>query len=281
MEIWQAAVIALVQGLTEFLPVSSSGHMVLAEAVLGVDTPGATWEVAFHLGTLIAVLFIFRREAWDTCAGFLAGVSRILRGAKASAVWAETVGLRMGTYILIGTIPIGLAGVALKNNIEAAFGNPLLVVGFIFLTGEMLWLSRPHGLLRRSGKLRASDAIAVGVAQAFALLPGLSRSGATIAAGLQRGVSRDEVARFSFLLAVPATLGACVLKHADLRSLPTSQLPAMGLGVAIAAVSGTLALVVLLRVVRAGKLHLFAYYCWTVSVIGAVYLWGTHAAPSF
>jgi len=281
METWQAAVVALVQGLTEFLPVSSSGHMVLTEAVLGVDTPGATWEVAFHFGTLLAVLVIFWREVWNTCAGFLTGVFRLLGGAKASAVWAGNGGLRMGTYILIGTIPAVLVVAALKEHIEATFGHPIISAAMIFITGEILWLSRPHGLLRRQGKLRAPDSVAIGIAQAFALLPGISRSGATIAVGLMCGVEREQAARFSFFLAVPAILGGSLLKFDDIRSLPTAQLPAMGLGVAIAALSGTLALLVLLRVVRAGRLHFFAYYCWAVSILGAVYLWSTHPSPPF
>lgn len=275
MTLLQAILIAIVQGITEFLPVSSSGHMVLAEAVLGVHPPGVLWEVALHVGTLLAVLAVFRREIWETLAGFTSGLGQVLHSRSIAVPWEGNTGFRMGCYVLIGTVPAVIAGLTLRGWIQGLFSCPILSAAMIFVTGEVLWLSRPHSLVRPSGKVKALDSLAVGLAQAAALVPGISRSGATISAGLLRGIDRDRAVRFSFLLSVPAILGAAALEASKLNGLPAEQAGPMIAGIAVAAVSGFFALRFLLRVVKAGKLHFFSYYCWAMGIVGIALLWPT------
>ena len=273
MTLFESILIALVQGLTEFLPVSSSGHMVLVESFMGIRTEGALWEVALHVGTLMAVLTVFRRDIRDAVAGFCGGLARIMGESSAREVWKDNAGFRMGCCILIGTIPVAVVGLTAGKAIEGLFANPMLSAVMIFLTGEILWLSRPHSLARPSGELTLRDGIVVGIAQAGALVPGISRSGITISTGIMRGVDRNRAARFSFMLSIPAILGGAVLKARDLGGLPPEQILPLIAGIAVAGVSGYVALRFLLRIVRAGKLHFFSYYCWAASVISVAVLW--------
>ncbi len=137
----ETIVIAIVQGLTEFLPVSSSGHMVLFKTLLGVETPGVLLEVALHLGTLVAVLAVFRSEIAAVVAGFCGGLRDILRGGGGRKIWQEQPHYRMGWYIIIGTIPAAALGLYAKSAIEGLFSNGILAMAMLFLTGEILWLT--------------------------------------------------------------------------------------------------------------------------------------------
>jgi len=268
----QAIVLALVQGITEFLPVSSSGHLVLVKSLLGVESPGALWAIALHLGTLAAVMTVFWRDVCDTVAGFCAGVVKRLRGGSWTSIWQDDPRFRMGCYVLLGTAPAAAIGVGLGWLIEILFSRPVFSTVMIFVTGEILWLSRPHSMMRSSGKLGWPDSLAVGAAQVAALLPGISRSGVTIATGLIIGVEREQAARFSFLLSIPAILGAAILKTGDLGELPAGQILPLLAGMIVAGVSGYIALRLLLGIVKAGRLHSFAYYCWAMPVLGVTYL---------
>jgi len=273
----RAVFLAVVQGFTEFLPVSSSGHLVLLKALLGGRSPGALWEVSLHVGTLVAILMVFWREVRDLAVGFCVGLRDVGRKGGRAA-WNEGAHFRMACYVLLGTVPAALAGLLLKGRIEAMFSRPLLSAAMILVTGEVLWLSRPYSLLRPEGRVGVADCVWVGLAQAAALVPGISRTGATIAAGLMRGVGREEAARFSFLLAVPAMVGAAVVELPGAGALSADELTAMLLGLVVAAGVGYVALRFLLRVVRRGKLHYFAYYCWAAGVAGIVFFWATAGA---
>ena len=264
MTLWESIVMALVQGITEFLPVSSSGHLVLTKSLLGLQSPGALWEVALHLGTLR-----------DVIVGFSSGVARRVRGERWATIWQTSAGFRMGCYIALGTAPAAAIGLGLSDLLEGLFAKPVFSAMMIFVTGEILWLSRPHSMMRTQGKLGLADSLAIGAAQVAALVPGISRSGTTISTGLIIGVNREEAARFSFLLAVPAILGATILKAHALSELPNEQILPMMVGIVVAGVSGYIALRLLLRVVKAGRIHCFAYYCWAASVAGVTYLWTT------
>ena len=275
MTLWESIVMALVQGVTEFLPVSSSGHLVLTKSLLGIQSPGALWEVTLHLGTLGAVVAVFRRDLRDVIVGFCSGVARRLRGERWSTIWREMASFRLGCYIVLGTAPAAAIGLGLSDLLEGLFDKPVFSAMMIFVTGEILWLSRPHSMMRTQGKLELADSLAIGAAQVAALVPGISRSGTTISTGLIIGVSREEAARFSFLLAVPAILGAAILKAHDVSELPDEQILPMIAGIVVTGVSGYIALRLLLRVVKAGRIHCFAYYCWAASVAGVTYLWTT------
>lgn len=272
MTILQAAILAIVQGLTEFLPVSSSGHMVLVKSLLGLKSDGVVWEVALHIGTLAAVVIIFHKDIFQIISGFLGGLLEAFRNGWAKA-WKERPDYRMGWYLIAATIPAGLLGFLLNDWIETLFQSPFASAAFLFVTGEILWLTKPHSLIPPGRKMRFSDSLVIGLAQAVAILPGISRSGMTISAGVLRDVDRETAARFSFLLSIPVILGAGLLEAIKFRDLPQDQLGIIGIGMAISAVTGSLALLILLRMVRAGKLHVFSWYCWGMSLISLGYFW--------
>ena len=273
MSLIDALLLAIVQGLTEFLPVSSSGHMVLTKSLLHISSPGAVWEVALHLGTLIAVFVVFRKDIAEAVTGFGSGLLRLKKGEGWKAVWNESVGFRMGWFVILGTLPAAIVGLSLKNFIEGLFASPMAALCMLFVTGEILWLTRSHNLYRPDGKLRLSDSLFIGVAQAFALLPGVSRSGITICAGVFRNVDRHTAARFSFLLSIPAILGGGLLEARHVSALPSDEMTTLLIAVATSAVVGYGALKLLLGIVNAGRLHWFAWYCWAVGFAGVLLLW--------
>ena len=272
MSLFHAILLGLIQGATEFLPVSSSGHLVMLKSLLGIETEGVLWEVALHVGTLGAVVLIFWRDIRDLLAGWFRGAGRLGRDGW-RRVWSDCAEFRYGWYIILGTLPAALAGVTVKTLIEQAFASPILTSAMIFVTGEVLWLTRPHSLLRHAGKLRLRDSLIIGLAQAAALIPGISRSGSTISAGLMCGIEREQAARFSFLLSVPAILGAALLEGRKVTALPHEQMVPLLAGIGVALISGYIALRLLLRIVRAARLHWFAWYCWAIALAGVLYVW--------
>ena len=277
MSFLHAILLGLLQGATEFLPVSSSGHLVMLKSLLGIETEGVLWEVALHVGTLGAVVLLFWRDIRDLLAGWFRGFGRLNRDGW-RRVWSDCAEFRYGWYVILGTLPAAVAGVSVKHLIERAFASPILTAAMIFVTGEILWLTRPHSLLRHTGKVRLRDSLVIGLAQAAALIPGISRSGSTISAGLLCGVEREQAARFSFLLSVPVILGASLLEGRKITSLPHDQIVPLLAGAGAALVSGIIALRLLLRVVRAARLHWFAWYCWAVAVAGVLYFWAATRA---
>lgn len=258
--------LALLQGLTEFLPVSSSGHLVLARALAGDPALGQslTVEVALHVGTLGAVLVYFRREL----GGLLRGILRP-GAAPPPLAGAER---RLVAYLLLATVPAGLAGVFLGDLVEEAFSRPALAGAMLLVTAAALWITRllAEGRLTESG-LGPLRALLIGVAQSLALLPGLSRSGATLVTGLALGLEREAAFRFSFLLSIPAVSGAALLQTAHLARdgelaevLDPSLLGAMFL----AGLVGYACLVILRRALVGRRLHLFALYCAAAGAVG-------------
>ena len=260
--------LGLLQGMTEFLPVSSSGHLVAAQRLLGVESPGVLLAVCFHFGTLLAVLVVFRKDITRLVVDFLRGAS-VLLGRRS---WTEAVArapqFPMACAIIVGTIPAGLVGVLLHDQIEAAFAGDVRVVGAMLVaTGLILLASRdaPDATVGEVGPVRG---LFVGVAQAIAILPGISRSGATIVGGYFLGIRRDMAARFSFLLSVPVVAGAAALEMK--KALGSSAGGGPGLagealplvcGTAAAFVAGWICLILLMKIVQGDKLHWFAAYC--------------------
>jgi len=266
----QALWLGVLQGVTEFLPISSSGHLVLGKAILGVHTAGVAYEVFVHFGTFLAILTIFWGDVWNT----LKAVGRALRHPS-PGTWHESYRkdpfFRLAVLICLGTIPILVVGLLFEQEIEAAFSSPLFVSLALIVTGTFLlgtrWI-KPHDT--RFGMVRA---FVIGVAQAFAILPGISRSGSTIAAAMYSGVERSEAARFSFLLVLPAILGATVLKGAELlqTGLPSQEALTLLVGTLAAYGSGAIALKWLLGVIRRGRLDRFAYYCYAIGLVGLIW----------
>jgi len=264
----QALLLGMVQGLTEFLPVSSSGHLVLGKKFLGVASEmPVTFEVVVHAGTLLATLIVFWKPLWEIM-GFLGRVAtRRTRGR----LWADP-SCRLLVAIVLGTIPAGVAGVLLNDRIESLFSSILLVAIALCATGTLLFATHwSRSCTQGSENVSVPQALIVGVVQAIAIAPGISRSGSTIATGLLCGIDREAAARFSFLLSMPAISGAAVLKARDIAqaSVAVGWLP-LALGFAMSFVVGLVALWVVLTFVRQGRFHWFGYYCWVVGLAAIV-----------
>lgn len=267
MVIGKAVLLGLLQGLTEFLPVSSSGHLVLAQNLLGLAEPEILFDVVLHLGTLIAVLIVFRREIKGLIEEFFWAVAHLRSGPAIRDAWRERVRFRLIGLIVIGSVPTGLMGLLFKDFFEAMFASVIGVGVALLITGFFLFLTRFSQPPARSVKaFRVSDALLIGLAQGLAITPGISRSGATISTGLFLGLERELAARYSFLMFIPAILGALVLelRHAQPGAFGWLE---MGVGFLTALLAGLLALMVLLKMVRGGRLHYFAYYCGPVGLV--------------
>lgn len=247
MNWWEGIFLGVVQGLTEFLPVSSSGHLVVAQAALDVQTPGVFVEVVLHVATLLAVTLVYRARIVALARGALVGD----RGS-----W-RFIGL-----LVIATIPAVIVGGLLRDVVERGFES-LLVVGIDFLvTGTILWSAR----WARTGahtEPNALGAALIGMGQALAILPGISRSGTTVTAAMWLRIDGVRAAEFSFLMAIPAIAGAAVLqlRHLSADALDVGVVP-LGLSFVSALVAGVLAIRLLVRLLTRGAFHRFAPYCW-------------------
>lgn len=239
-------ILAVVQGLTEWLPISSSGHLVIAQKALGLNLP-LIYSAILHVGTLIVVITAFRKDIAD-----------ILRALAKREF--ETEEGKLALFIATGSVPIGIVGLAFHDRIEALFSNILAVGLALLITGTILFVSE-----KRTGnrKLNIQDSLFVGLAQAFAIIPGISRSGTTVSTGLLRKVDKAKAFRYSFLLAVPAIIGATIVEAKDLTTANMDLAPLL-LGATVSMIVGYISLKLLKRIVMNEKFHLFAYYCWAV-----------------
>ena len=249
----QAIVLAIVQGLSEFLPISSSGHLVLVPHFFGWADQGLAFDVAVHVGTLFAVVTYFRRE--------LAAMSRAWLASLAGG--ALTSDGRLAWCVVVGTIPVGITGLAFGSAIEEKLRNPLSVAALLAFFGLLMWLADRYGRRERDEhSVGWRDALLVGCAQALALMPGTSRSGVTMTMGRALGLTREAAARFSFLLAVPGIAmagGYELLKLAAGDGPPVDWGP-IGVGMAVAAATGYACIAWLLRVINRIGLAPFAIY---------------------
>jgi undecaprenyl-diphosphatase len=261
----EAVILGVVQGLTEPLPVSSSAHLVIVPALVpGFQPPGVAFDVLLHLGTLLAVVFFLRREIGELLASLMPGKAQAVSDPAADA-GEKAANRRMVLWIVIATFLTGVIGVLFKDRIERLFESVETTACMLFITGILLFLSdRVKTNERRKEDMNLADGIVLGLVQAVALIPGISRSGSTISFGIFRGLERETAARFSFLLSIPAISGAAILKSAELMRLPAGDLPALGAGFLIAAVTGFLSLKLLFVMINKTGLAPFAYYCWFV-----------------
>ena len=269
MEIWKAIVVGIVQGLAEFLPISSSGHIVLTQYLLGIREVGADhqpdlgFEVILHVGTVVSVLIFFRKSLWE-----------LTKSLKNPAMVEERK--KIG-WLAIATLPAVAAALLFKDFFDSAPGRPVMVSGFLILTGLILFV--PRLVKSGSSKVGLKHALIMGVGQALAILPGVSRSGSTIAAGMLSGVKAERAAEFSFLMSIPAIAGGFVLTMKDrieemgslreaLKSCITGPYLA---GALAAAVVGLFAIYLVMGAVRRGKLEYFSYYCFAAGIAGMIY----------
>jgi undecaprenyl-diphosphatase len=258
----EAIILGIVQGSTEPLPVSSSAHLVIIPALIpGFQPPGIFFDVVLHIGTLIAVVFFLRRDIVNIIASLMP--AQWPTGSRTTTAGERTANRRMAFLIVVATVVTGVIGVLFKDRIEHLFESVETTTVMLLITGILLFLSdRVKKTYRRKGDMNLTDGIILGLVQAVALIPGISRSGSTITFGIFRGLERETAARFSFLLSIPAIAGAAVLKAADMGQIPAGNLPALGAGFLSAAVTGFLALKLLFVVINRTGLGIFAYYCW-------------------
>ena len=259
MFLFEALVLGIVQGLTEFLPVSSTAHLILFPWALGWDSPmlnSLTFDVALHLGTLVAVLYYFRKDWIRLVGAFFTSIkNRCISGADERTAW----------LLIAACLPAGVLGIMFEDYVETTLRSPLIIV--VTLVGvSLLMVAAERAAKMRAmslpvGEMTLTHALVIGFAQASALIPGVSRSGATITAGLWSGYSRADAARFSFLLSTPVIAGACALKLGHLvNGMPEGEAAAFAAGAVASGLSGYAAIAFLIRYLAKRPLYVFAAY---------------------
>jgi undecaprenyl-diphosphatase len=265
MTILQAVALALVQALTEFLPISSTAHLFLIPWLFDWQDPGLTFTIVVHAGTLVGVLIYFLRT-WLQVGLAALGIAF---PASSSSEQVQR-NRRVFWYLVAGTIPAALAGALLEHQIETTFRSPVLMGVMLIVFGALLWYAEAKfSATRTIESLTLADALLIGTAQAVALVPGVSRSGVTITAGLFRGMTREASARFTFLLSTPIIAGASLKKLWDVQSagLPEDALLPLIVGFAVSAISGYLVIALFLRYLQTRSLKIFVYYRFALGVL--------------
>lgn len=264
-ELFQAFVLGLVQGVSEFLPISSSGHLVIVPWLLGWPASSLLFDTVVHWGTLLSILLVFWRD-------FFAIIVSTWRSVHDRSL--ADVNARLGWFIVVGSLPAAISGLLLKDLIEQFYHTPLAAAGFLAVTALLLagseWMTRNLRQRTTLRQLMFRQSFLIGLAQAVALVPGISRSGITMAAALAQGVGREAAARYSFLLGAPVFFGAGLLQVSDMLTTDPgtvqAELPALLVGFTTSAVSGYLAIRWLLAYLRRNRLYLFSVYCLLASL---------------
>ncbi len=264
MTIWQAFILGIIQGLTEFLPISSSGHLVITPFLLGWTIPEEhvfTFDVLVQMGTLIAVIIYYWKYLWKILKAVVAGIL--------DKKPFDSQDAKLGWLVVLATIPAILGGLFLKDQVEAAFHSVQITAVFLLITALLMWAAELMSKkVNKMEDLSALDAFIIGSFQVLAIFPGLSRSGATISAGILRKLKREEAAKFSFLMSIPIMLGAGVMSINDLIKVPNLNefLPILAVGFITSAVVGFLSIHWLLKFLNKNKLWLFSVYCVFISI---------------
>lgn len=269
-----AIFMGILQGLTEFLPVSSSGHLVLLQQILGLEAMGLGFNIILHIGTLIAVIIYYRDDLFLLLKEFVCLCKDILAKGKPD-IRANEHRLLL-VMLLIAILPTAAIGFIFNDLFESLFKTSYIIGYTLIITGIILWFSNylPVGS-KHAKDMTLKDALFVGLIQGAAITPGISRSGSTIFAGLAKGFTRDLATRFSFLLSVPAILAAVVLEGPEIIGEVSAigNLLPVASGLVASAVSGYLAIDMLINLVKKQKLQYFSYYCWIVGGLTIVYHW--------
>lgn len=268
IDILQAIVLGIVQGLTEWLPISSSGHLALVQLAMDLEVP-IFYDVILHIGTLAGVFAIYHRDIAGILRSTVASGKGSSKRKSIEEVAKYPQGRRMLWLIILGTIPTGIIGLAFRSFFESSFYDPVsIAVGFI-ITGALVLVT---GLLKPGQKkLGSADAILIGIGQGISIFSSISRSGATLSAGLFRGVEREQLVRYSFLLSIPAILGAAAIDVVAMDEQQKAQLASIGAesyiaGAVVSAAVGYASIRILIKLVIKGKFYLFAFYCFAIGV---------------
>ena len=266
MDYFSAILLGLVQGLTEFLPVSSSGHLVLAEYLLGIKRSNVGFELILHLGSLLAILIFFRRDIGRI-------LMSLLPAQKAPMLADNFDGRRWLLMMILACIPTAIIGVVFNDQFEALFGMPHVDAFMLWITGLILILSdrvKVNNVLGPNQKIRVHQALIVGVAQGISIIPGISRSGATISAGLFSGLNRQTAARFSFLLSIPAILGAGLFEREAIAKVSALETGPVIAGTLISFLTSFIAINLLLKLIVKRRLWAFAVYLFFIGLLELV-----------
>jgi undecaprenyl-diphosphatase len=252
MNIIEALILGMVQGITEWFPISSSGHLVLIQQAFTINASVA-FDIFLHLGSLLVLLIFFRKE--------ILGMLRSFVFMK-----TKTPEFKLGIFIVIGTVPAAVVGIFFSSFLEALFTS-VLAVGIAFLiTGTILYTTK---YARQNKSITPYNSFLIGIGQAVALVPGISRSASTISTGMLAGVKKEEAARFSFLLGIPAIIGAAVFELSKI-SLRVTDIPIYTAGIIASFAIGYVTLSLLLKIITKGKFHYFSWYCWIVGIISII-----------
>jgi undecaprenyl-diphosphatase len=260
--------LGLIQGLTEFFPVSSSGHLVIAKYFLKIYLPKAAFEAFIHFGTSLSVIVLFRKEIKELLISFFNSIYKIFQGKCFSSIFKNNYNSKFAWFLLISTVPAVIIGYSFDYYFEMLFSKPLIVPFMLTITGALLWIGNKNYL---SGKKNISqitykDAILIGLAQAIAIIPGISRSGLTVFTGLYCNLDREFAAKYSFILSIPIILGATIFKLRELLSLNISYYNLILAGL-ISLISGYGAMKIFIRILKSRKLYVFSYYLWILSIL--------------
>lgn len=275
MEIYQGIILGILQGLTEFLPVSSSGHLVLGQNFFGIKEPAFAFDISVHMGTFAATVVVFRKEILSILKNLWGLASKLLYLKASPGIGTgnrtgkNDPHIRLSLLIITGSIPTACIGFFLKQYEHVIFSSVPLVGTMLLVTGTFLWLTRniDHSGAEVEG-FRHKTAFLVGICQGLAVIPGISRSGATISAAVFAGIERKTAARFSFLLSLPAIFGAQLLSFKDSMDGSNAALGDVTIyGTVVSFITGYFALVLLLKIVNQGKFYMFAPYCWVLGVL--------------
>jgi undecaprenyl-diphosphatase len=259
MDISALIILAVLQGIAEFFPISSSGHFVIVQHLLGIEEPKLFLNITLHVGTLVAICIYFR--------AYLIELLCAVIPRKGNTISLKKESVKMILFLVLGTIPAVILALSLKDMIVNTFSSVLVIGVLLVINGCILFFaSRKKDCVKDVKAFSGMDALLIGIAQGVALLPGISRSGMTMSAGLARGFKQELAFRFSFLLAIPAIIGATIFDLKELGSIGSHELILYCIGGTISGIIGFYFLSFLRRMVIHNKLYLFSYYCWVVGI---------------
>ncbi len=271
MNIFLAILCGIIQGITEFLPVSSSAHLAIAQNVFGMEEVGMTFDVLLHLGTLVAVFIVFYKDIFPLVPAFFTMLGKVFKGKFKLTEYNENE--RFVLYVIIATLPL-VAAVFLNDYVNLLGSYTKIVGAILIVNGFVLWISDG---LKNKGKTifetKPRNALVVGLCQMCAIVPGLSRSGSTITGGLLCGFKREFAVKFSFILSIPAIIGANIFSIVDVfeNPIPSTDIFPYAAGTVAAAVVGVLAMKFLLYISRKSNFRMFSYYCWVVGLLAIIF----------
>ncbi|HEY8361358.1 MAG TPA: undecaprenyl-diphosphate phosphatase [Tissierellaceae bacterium] len=267
MNLFESIVLGIIQGITEFLPISSSGHLTLLQHLFGIKEGNLFFTVMLHFGTLISIFVVYFNDIIKIIKEFFVLIFSIFKGRKIKNLSKYQ---KLAILIIISSIPTAIIGFLFEDFFESLFSS-ILPIGFAFIiTGFLLWVSEKKSFQNKNiNNMSIFDAFLIGTAQGIAIIPGISRSGSTIVAGLLRGLNKPLVTEYSFLLALPVTFGATILKIIEISKSETTLLInfPLVLGVVISTIVGILSIKFLINLINKNKLHYFSYYLWILGTL--------------